>query len=165
MVYLASQTKNLEFEKDVQIDNVLPDLSGANKEQVLHNIAAESAKFLQLKAESIYFKLKMQDHKEGLAIGGGVAIPTIEVADLEKTTVIFARLENALDFKADDQKPVDLICLICTPSLKNPYYLRKLSRLTRLFKNKELCEKIRATNDYGAIPNIIHNPTGWMMAA
>lgn len=155
----------ISYDKDTSIDIVLPDLSGANREQLLQNLASAAAPHINVPAAILQEQLREKEQEASSGIGDGVAIPTLKIGKLPATTVLFGKLEKPVEFNALDGKPVDLICLLCCPEERGPFHLRRLSRLSRLFRNKELCDKIRETADPQTIQNLIHNPEGWMMAA
>lgn len=159
------KSSTLSYDKDTNIDIVLPCLSGANREQLLHNLAAAAAEHIPASPADIYEQLKDKEAEASSGIGEGVAIPTLKVASLPGAKALFTKLERPVEFNAIDGKPVDIICLLCCPEERGPLHLRRLSRLSRLFRNKELCDIIRTTQDIQTVQNLIHNPEGWMMAA
>ena len=59
--------------------------------------------------------------------------------------------DEAIDFEAIDNAPVDLVFLLLTPSEAGADHLKALARVSRLLRNATLCEKLRAADDSAAI--------------
>ena len=98
-------------------------------------------------------------------VGHGVAIPHLKLSGIDKPFTALVSLNNALDFEAPDNKPVDLVCLVISPESDGPLHLRRLSRISRMLHNESLHEKICETDDADAIHALFMAPEEWMMAA
>ena len=78
---------------------------------------------------------------------------------LDRITGIFARLEDAIDFDAIDDAPVDLVFLLLTPEDAGADHLKALARVSRLLRNGGLCEPLRAAPDKAALDALLTEPT------
>lgn len=155
----------MDFERDLEINTIFPDVRAMSKKAALMHIADHIADTLKLSAPALLDTLIVQETRTSSGIGDGIAIPTLTLKQARKPYTVLMRLTRPIDFEAIDAKPVDLICVVISPENEGPYSLRRLSRLTRLLKNTDLAEKIRSTNDEETIRALIHNPDGWMLAA
>ena len=97
-------------------------------------------------------------------MGNGVAIPHLHMGSLNKPVSVFIRLKNPVDFKAPDNLPVDLICLLMTPEREGAAYLRTLARLSRLLRNPAFCHKLRAAGDEKTIYSLFEGTSARMAA-
>jgi PTS system nitrogen regulatory IIA component len=63
----------------------------------------------------------------------------------------FARLEKPVDFEAVDSRPVDLIFLLLTPEGASGDHLKALALVSRLLRDRAICEKLRGTDRADAL--------------
>jgi PTS system nitrogen regulatory IIA component len=84
-------------------------------------------------------------------VGNGIAIPHGKLAGLERLYGLFARLETPIDFDAIDEQPVDLICLLLAPESAGADHLKALARVSRLLRDRSVCEKLRGSDNTDAI--------------
>ena len=90
-------------------------------------------------------------------IGNGVAIPHGKLADIKKLHGLFARIEAPIDFDAIDEQPVDLIFLLLAPEGAGADHLKALARVSRLLRDREVCDKVRGTDSAEAIYALLTN--------
>jgi len=64
---------------------------------------------------------------------------------------MFARLEKPIDFEAIDNQPVDIIFLLLTPATAGADHLKALARISRLLRDKTICDKLRGTDRADAL--------------
>ncbi len=84
-------------------------------------------------------------------VGVGIAIPHGKLTDLDRLHGLFARLDTPIDFDAIDDQPVDLIFLLLAPESAGAEHLKALARVSRLLRDKQLCDKLRSTDNAEAI--------------
>ena len=63
---------------------------------------------------------------------------------------MFARLESGLDYEAVDSQPVDLVFMLLAPENAGADHLKALARVSRLLRNQQACEKLRAAAHGGS---------------
>lgn len=91
---------------------IIPALKANSKKQVLQILAEKAAELTGLN-ERVVFDIVLQREKLGsTGLGGGIAIPHGKLPDINRIIGIFARLENAVDFEALDDEPIDLVFLL-----------------------------------------------------
>lgn len=130
---------------------VIPNLRAANKRQALQELARRAAT-LTGRQEGVIFEVLLE--RERLAttgIGNGTAIPHGRLADLPRLYGLFARLEKPIPFEAIDDQPVDLIFLLLTPDSAGADHLKALARISRLLRDKAVCDKLRGTDRADAL--------------
>ncbi len=59
---------------------------------------------------------------------------------------LFAQLETPIDFDAIDEQPVDRICMLLAPETAGADHLKALARVSRLLRDRAICEKLRGTD-------------------
>ena len=158
-------SKTLDYNRDIEIDYIIPNLRSNNKKAVLSTLADRLSEAFKLPAPLLLDRLIMNESLNSSGIGEGIAIPALILKNIRHSYTLLVKLETPILFDAIDEQPVDIICLVVSPEAEGPYHLRRLSRITRLLKNQDLISKIRATSDSDTINALLHNPDGWMMAA
>ena len=98
-------------------------------------------------------------------MSNGVAIPNLKLKSLRIPLTLLTILDKAVPFHPEGTQTADIICTVLSPEHYGPLHLRKLSRLSRMFKGKELCNRIRDAKDADTIRSLLHSPEGWMVAA
>jgi PTS system nitrogen regulatory IIA component len=68
---------------------------------------------------------------------------------------VFARLERPIDFDAIDDEPVDLVFVLLAPETAGADHLKALAKVSRLLRDKAVCEKIRGCDSPDAIYAIL----------
>jgi PTS system nitrogen regulatory IIA component len=64
---------------------------------------------------------------------------------------VFLRLEAAVDYEAIDDRPVDLIFALLAPEEAGTEHLRALAKVSRVLRQKDLREQLRAVESNDAI--------------
>ncbi|MBL8833219.1 MAG: PTS sugar transporter subunit IIA, partial [Rhodospirillales bacterium] len=64
---------------------------------------------------------------------------------------VFARLEKPIDFESIDEQPVDLIFLLLAPEGAGADHLKALARVSRLLRDRRVCEKLRGSDRADAL--------------
>lgn len=154
-----------EIMKDVQVDLVLPSISVTNYKQVLQTLVSEVSGHVACNPEEILSSLMEAEKNNSSGMGEGVAIPHARLPGLVRSFGTLATLKKPVNFYAPDDAPVDLVFLLLSPEEDGPLHLRRLSRISRLLGNVQLCNTIRETEDAETIRSLITAPAGWMMAA
>lgn len=157
---------NKGYRQDVDIDCILPALNAATPKQALQHLAKKAADILDVDKNAIYAALLQKEEQESAAIGEGVAMPHAKLKSMSRPITIMARLSTPISFEnAPDNQAVDVMCLVLSPERDGPLHLRRLSRISRLLKNKELHSKIKETSDGQTIRSLLLDPEGWTLAA
>ena len=153
------------LEKDIQVDLVITDLKASNRKHALHILSQEICSFIPCHTSTLSDALMDAEQAGSSGIGDGVAIPHLKMKFLYRPFLALAVLAKPIKFDAIDQRPVDIIACLLSPELDGPLHLRRLSRLTRILKSRELCDVIRDTRDADTIRSLVLAPEGWMLAA
>ena len=60
-------------------------------------------------------------------------------------------MERAIPFEAIDDEPVDLLFLLLGPENTGGDYLKALARVSRLLRDRTVCDKLRGTDNSDAL--------------
>jgi len=127
-------------------EGVVPNLRATSKKQALQELARRAADLTGLQERAIFDVLLERERLGTTGVGSGIAIPHGKLADLPRLHGLFARLEKPINFDSIDEQPVDLIFLLLAPESAGADHLKALARVSRLLRDKAICEKLRGTD-------------------
>jgi nitrogen PTS system EIIA component len=130
---------------------VIANLRAGNKRQALQELAKRAAQLTGRPERAIFEVLLERERLGTTGIGRGTAIPHGRMTDLQQLYGMFARLEKPIDFEAIDNQPVDIIFLLLTPATAGADHLKALARISRLLRDKTICDKLRGTDRADAL--------------
>jgi len=132
-------------------DGVDADLKATSKKQALQDLARRAASVTNLHERAIFDVLMERERLGTTGVGNGIAIPHGKLPNLDRLYGLFARLENAIDFQAIDERPVDLIFVLLAPESAGADHLKALARISRLLRDQAVCDKLRGTDNAEAL--------------
>lgn len=141
----------------VQTESVIAKLAATSKKQALQELAKRAAQITGLHERVIFDVLLERERLGTTGVGNGIAIPHGKLPDLTRLYGLFARLEKPVDFEAVDDQPVDLIFLLLAPEGAGADHLKALARISRLLRDREVCDKVRGTDNAEAIYALLSN--------
>jgi len=142
------------------IDLVTPGAIAANlratsKKQALQELSARAADICGQHERAIFDVLMERERLGTTGVGSGIAIPHGKLVNLDRLYGLFARLEQPVEFQAIDERPVDLIFLLLAPESAGADHLKALARVSRLLRDKVICDKLRGTDNAEALYAIL----------
>ncbi len=144
-------TPNMEMTDLIDPGSVVADLRVTSKKQALQEMAKHAAELTAQPEWAIFDVLTERERLGTTGVGNGIAIPHGNLPDLDRLYALFARLETPIDFDAVDEQPVDLICMLLAPETAGADHLKALARVSRLLRDRSICEKLRGTDGAEAI--------------
>ncbi|MFN4163697.1 MAG: PTS IIA-like nitrogen regulatory protein PtsN [Ferrovibrio sp.] len=132
-------------------DGVIANLKANSKKQALQELSARAAKITGQHERAIFDTLLERERLGTTGVGNGIAIPHGRLAGLDKLYGLFARVERPIDFDSIDEMPVDLVFLLLAPESAGADHLKALARVSRLLRDKAVCEKLRGAESADAI--------------
>jgi nitrogen PTS system EIIA component len=147
----VDQQTGTELADFVTPRGVLAQLRAPTKRQVLQELARRASLMIGIPDKRIYDALAERERLGTTGIGTGVAIPHCRLPELNRMYGMFARLERPVPFEAIDDQPVDLVFLLLAPADAGAEHLKALARVSRLLRDKAMCEKLRGANSADAL--------------
>ncbi|WP_366553881.1 PTS IIA-like nitrogen regulatory protein PtsN [Aquibaculum sediminis] len=132
-------------------EGVIPALRVTSKKQALQELARRAAEVVGQPERAIFEVLVERERLGTTGVGNGIAIPHGKLANLDRLHALFARLETPVDFDAIDEQPVDLVCVLLAPEQAGADHLKALARVSRLLRDRSVCEKLRGSDSRDAI--------------
>jgi PTS system nitrogen regulatory IIA component len=138
---------------------VIANLRVSSKKQALQELAKRAAELINGKAaggEREIFEVLLERERLGTTgVGSGIAIPHGKLPRLDGLHGLFAKLDRPIDFEAIDEQPVDLIFLLLAPEAAGADHLKALARVSRLLRDRSVCEKLRGSDSADALYSVL----------
>ena len=141
----------MELSDLIAPESVVPSLRVTSKKQALQELAKKAAELTGQPERALFEVLIERERLGTTGVGHGIGIPHGKLPELERLHGLFARLESAVDFDSIDEQPVDLIFVLLAPETAGADHLKALARVSRLFRDRAICEKLRGSDSADAI--------------
>jgi PTS system nitrogen regulatory IIA component len=148
----------MEIAELLDTEGVVAKLPATSKKQALQELAKRATQITGLQERVIFDVLLERERLGTTGVGNGIAIPHGKLPDLKKLCGLFARLEKPIDFEAVDDQPVDLIFLLLAPEGAGADHLKALARVSRLLRDRTICEKLRGSDEPDALYSLLTEP-------
>lgn len=131
--------------------SVLLRLAASSKKQVLQEMSRSAGRVLRMPERRVFDVILERERLGSTALGRGVAIPHAKLAELDRVVGVFATLARPVSFDAVDDLPVDLVFMLLAPEQAGAEHLRALAQVSRLFRDPDMCEKLRGCTSDDAV--------------
>lgn len=148
----------MDIDKLITPASIIANLRASSKKQALQELAKRAAETTGLHERTIFEVLLERERLGTTGVGNGIAIPHGKLAGLDRLYGLFARLETPVDFDAIDEQPVDLIFLLLAPETAGADHLKALARVSRLLRDRTVCEKLRGADRADALYAVLIQP-------
>ncbi len=149
---------------DIQfdVDAVMADVQAGSKKQLFQvmadklatlsafqnlNVQGSDSQDAKISARDIVLATLERERLGSTGVGSGVALPHARMEGLDRVYAVFARVEQAIEYEAVDDVPVDLVVLLVAPSDAGGAHLRALAQFSRRLRREETRERLRAAPD------------------
>ena len=149
----------MEINDLISLEAIVANLRATSKKQALQDLARRAADVTGEPERAIFEVLIERERLGTTGVGNGIAIPHGKLPGLDRLYGFFARLETPIDFDAIDEQPVDLICLLLAPESAGADHLKALARVSRLLRDRSICEKLRGSDTAEAIYALLTEST------
>lgn len=129
-----------------------------SKKRLLQDIAGYCAQLYDLDSQELLDKLQERELLGSTGMGKGVAIPHARISGVEHVHAAFLALEAPVDFEAVDRQPVDLVFVLIAPENAGAEHLKALAKVSRVFREEQMRNKLRSTQDPAALYAILTEP-------
>ena len=126
---------------------VLASIGARDKKQVLKMLAAKASELTGLSEREIFSTLLEREQIGCTGMGSGVCVPHGRFEKLNHLQAVFATVAKPVEFGAADGRPVDLVFLLLSPINANVEHVKALATISRLLRDKTLCEALRKATD------------------
>ncbi len=141
----------MEIAELISAAGVIANLRATSKKQALQDLSRRAAEVTGQPERAIFEVLIERERLGTTGVGNGIAIPHGKLPGLDRLYGLFARLEKPIDYDSIDEQPVDLICLLLAPETAGADHLKALARVSRLLRDRAVCEKLRGSDNTDAV--------------
>jgi PTS system nitrogen regulatory IIA component len=139
----------------LDFDAIKTALPGGNKRSLMQQLANLAAQRLGVETALILSSVNEREQLGSTGFGQGVAIPHGKIEGLSRIYGLFARLGEAVDYKAIDGRPVDLVFLLLSPLDAGAEHLKALAAISRVTRNAATLEKMRGARSRDALAAVL----------
>ena len=132
-------------------DGVDDALAATSKKGLLQHLASSTGRRLGIEPPLIAAALAERERLGSTGFGGGVALPHVRLAGLDRIYGHFVRLSAPLQYQAVDRLPVDLVFMLLSPVDAGAEHLKALARVSRVMRDKQMLAKLRGARSRDAI--------------
>jgi nitrogen PTS system EIIA component len=140
-------------------ESVVSIVRASSKKQALQELAAHAAKISGQNDRAIFDILLERERLGTTGIGRGVAIPHGKLPELNRLYGVFAKFEQPIDFDSVDDQAVDMVFLLLAPENAGADHLKALARISRMFRDPDMCKKLRGAKDDAALCKLLLSKT------
>ena len=113
--------------------------------EVISEIAVKQSP--QLEQSEVLASLLNREKMGSTGIGNGIAIPHGRIDGINQIMAIIVTSDEAIEFDAIDDKPVDIFFAILVPNEEADTHLKALAGIARKLSDKEIVKAIRKAED------------------
>src|SRR5688572_15201989 len=111
----------------IDFDAIRTNLSAGNKRSLLQQLSNLAGQRLGLEGSTILASVTERERLGSTGFGNGVAIPHGKIDGLTRIYGLFVRLAEPIDYKAIDERTVDLVFLLLSPLDAGGEHLKALA--------------------------------------
>ena len=139
----------------LDFDAIKASLPGGNKRALLQQLSQIAAQRLGADAGEILSSISERERLGSTGFGHGVAIPHGKIEGLGRIYGLFARLSEPIDYKAIDDRDVDLVFLLLSPPDSGAEHLKALAAISRVTRHAPTLEKMRGARSRDALAAVL----------
>lgn len=106
--------------------------------------------------ESFRADIQAREDKMSTGLGNGIAMPHAKNEAVEKTSVVFAKKPEGLDFESLDGQPAELFFMIAAEGGSADTHLQVLAELSKLLMNEDFIAALKGAQDTAAITGVLN---------
>jgi PTS system nitrogen regulatory IIA component len=145
----------MQLSEFLDFDAIKTSFPGGNKRSLLQQLANLAGQRVGLDSAVILSSLAERERLGSTGFGQGVAIPHGKIEGLSRIYGVFVRLGEAVDFKALDRVPVDLVFLLLSPPEAGAEHLKALAAISRVTRHAPTLEQMRGARSRDALAAVL----------
>lgn len=139
----------------IDFDAIRPSLSAGNKRSLLQQMATLAGQRLEIDSADVLASVTEREKLGSTGFGHGVAIPHGKVDGLSRIYCLLVRLAEPVEYKAIDERPVDLVFLLLSPLNAGGEHLKALAAISRVTRHDHILDKLRGARSRDALAAVL----------
>ena len=120
----------------------------SSKKRALELISEIAAAHLDQNPQQLFECMLNREKMGTTGNGNGKAIPHGRISNSDQAIAVLIQCQEAIDFDAIDNQPVDLLFALFVPEEQCKEHLKTLASMAEKLGNKQVCKQLRhATSD------------------
>ena len=146
------------FSNILKTEQILINLNVNNKRHLFQELSTKSSLLNKnIKDKTLFNEIVKRERLGNTSIGNGIAMPSAIIENITKPFVLFSLLANPIDYNSNDNKDVDIICLVLSPNSSSSKHLYFLSNFSRIIKNGNVSNELRGCDTSDSILAVLTN--------
>lgn len=137
--------------KDFCVDVFIAGLKAQTQKRVFQDLAQIVSPVCSCAVTDLDRILERRLSERTFGMEAGVSVFDVQSSLVKTPVIVLATLENKLDFKALDGNLVDIVAAVISPRTEGGYHLQKISWISRLLRDQNLCGALRSAKDEDAM--------------
>lgn len=137
------------------VDVVLLGLAVRTKSEVLQRLSECAAAALGRAAQEVLRALSDRERLGSTGVGSGVALPHADIPGLERSVTLFTCLARPVDWDAIDDRPIDLVAAVLSPSSGGRGSTDALARFARILRNPVVRQRLSTSSTTDQVREIL----------
>lgn len=150
---------------DIHFSGIRYGIKGDNPHQIIKNLSWLIARDIVLPPSATQDQMEYLLKKSIAGVGDGVAVFDWVSEKIEEPYLMCATLESPIMFPAVDDRAVDITLILVSPSKNGPLHLQHLARVTRMFREPKLLEKLRNVSCVDGLRSVLSPENRKLLAA
>ena len=131
-------------------------VSASSKKRILEQICLiASEKMGNCSSSELLESILNREKMGSTGIGNGIAIPHGRLSNTDKAMAVLLTTEQAIDFEAIDNKPVDIFICLFVPQNSTQEHLNTLQSIAQLFSDRKIAKQVRKCTNNQQLFNLI----------
>ena len=133
-------------------------LNVKNKRHLFQELSTKSSLLnTNIKDKLLLSEIVKRERLGNTSIGNGIAIPSAIIESISKPFVLFSLLAKPINYNSDDNKDVDIVCLVVSPNSSSSKHLYFLSNISRIIKNGNIPNELRGCDTSDSLLAVLTN--------
>lgn len=145
----------MDFSELLKPEAIKVNLAPSSKKRLMHDVADLAQSAYGIDASAAVEALLERESLGPTGVGHGVALPHARMPGLTSCVGVFLVLDKPIDFDAVDRQPVDLVFGLFAPEDAGVEHLKALARVSRMLRDNNVCNKLRANPDVSTLYTIL----------
>jgi len=145
----------LKFSDFIQENNILLDLSGKTKLDVIKELLDHMHKLgVVSNYEAALDDILVRENHLSTGLENGIAIPHAKTEGVDKLAIVFGIKKYGIDFESLDAKPANLIFLVLSPKNTSGPHIQALALISRnlnINTNRDRLKSAKSVNEIAEI--------------
>lgn len=126
----------------------------SSKKRAIEELARLIAEDSGLNQDSLFEQFLERERLGSTGIGEGIAIPHCRAKECKSIVAAVLSLDQAVDFAAQDEQPVDLLCALVVPAEEHSEHLNTLAHIAERMQNADFRQRLRNAKDDNSLYQI-----------